>query len=141
MDDMKYMKFADSSARFGRCKRRQIGCVLVDVEGDYLVTGHNGPPDTLPSCFDVPCPAADVPAGAGPQGGCLGVHAEIAALIKWPISKTLGACYCTKMPCNSCVLALLSTPCQKIVCRVPANDKTGADMWVDAGRELAVLDG
>jgi deoxycytidylate deaminase len=95
----------------------------------------------MPSCFEDPCPAANVPAGAGPQAGCLGVHAEISALINWPPGKKLKVCYCNKMPCNSCVLALLSTSCERIVCRIPANDKTGMEMWVAAGRGLVVMDG
>ena len=140
MDDVKYLEMAEKVAFSGRCQRRQIGCVLVD-EADFSVIGFNGPPASMPSCFDVPCPAVGVPAGAGPQPGCLGVHAEVMALIKWPPDKRLAVCYCNKMPCDSCVLALLSTTCGKIVCRIPANDPTGADMWIEAGRELVVIDG
>lgn len=136
MNDGKYINLADEVALNGRCKRRQIGCVLVDDTGTFSVSGFNGPSEPLPSCFDEPCPAADVPAGTGPQTGCLGVHAEITALVKWPPNKILATCYCNKMPCNQCVLTLLNTPCKRIVCRIPANDKTGAELWVKAGREL-----
>ena len=134
--DRKLLELAAIVAQQGRCKRRQIGCVLVDDDGTFTVTGFNGPPESMPSCFDEPCPAANVPAGAGPQSGCLGVHAEIMALIEWPPDRILETCYCTKMPCNQCVLTLLNTSCKKIVCRIPANDKTGAELWVRAGREL-----
>lgn len=134
--DEKYLALAEEIALAGRCKRRQIGCVLVDDTGDYLITGFNGPPFPMPSCFDEPCPAANVPAGAGPQAGCYGVHAEMSALLRWPTDKPLQTCYCNKMPCNSCVLTLLEAGCRRIVCRIPANDKTGAELWVKMGREL-----
>ena len=136
LNDNGMLEWVDLVAKSGRCKRRQIGCVLTDDENSYAITGFNGPPKSMPSCFDEPCPAADVPAGAGTQSGCLGVHAEISALIRWAPDKVLDTCYGTKMPCNQCVLALLETSCKRIVCRIPANDKTGAEIWVKAGREL-----
>lgn len=134
--DSHYLRIAEAVANEGRCKRRQIGAVLVDSAGTILANGMNGPPVTMRSCFESPCPGADVPAGqgAGKTVACYGVHAEIDALLKCSDISKVHTLYCTKAPCTSCVLTLLNTKCKRIVFLTPSNETTNKELWEASGR-------
>ncbi len=134
MTTSKYMGLAISEAKKGRCKRRQIGCVLTDENGAILASASNAPPDQMQSCFDNPCPDADVPAGAGTATQCYAVHAEQRALMACDVSK-LRKVFSTKAPCTSCTLMLLNTPCEEIAFVTDSNEKTNEKLWRDAGRK------
>lgn len=142
MNHEHYLQIAEKVATLGRCKRRQIGCVLVDSSGDILSDGWNGPPNNMKSCFESPCEGADVPAGMGAtqKVACMGVHAEIAALLKTNAKDVFGV-YSNKAPCQNCVLTLLNTNCRRIVFRTASNDTKNCELWESAGREWIHLPG
>lgn len=142
MTDARGMAAALTISSAGRCKRRQIGAALAD-ENDYvLATAANGPPDCMASCFDKPCPAADIPAGQGNAAtACYGVHAEIRALLRTDDIRRARSLYSTKAPCTACTLALLQTGVQRIVFMTGSNETTNRDLWHAAGREWKQYDG
>lgn len=94
------------------CVKRQVGCVLVDLRGRILSTGYNGTPSGFPHCTETPCVGATMPAGSDT---CLGVHAELNALLDCADTTKIQTCYVTTLPCNNCLKTLLNTACQRIV--------------------------
>jgi len=50
------MMIADIVAMRGDCRRRQVGCVIVDKEHRILATGYNGSYPGGPSCLKGECP-------------------------------------------------------------------------------------
>lgn len=140
-DDEYLMKCAEYMARNSRCRRRAIGCVLVDTDNVVIAHGFNGTPMSIESCIDVPCPDAEVEAGKGKGCKCYGVHSEIRALMSLndDAKRRLHACYSNKAPCTTCVATLLETNCQKIVFRIPSNETDNKELWESAGREWVHL--
>lgn len=137
MNHEHYLKISEKIATMGRCKRRQIGAILTDSQGNILADGWNGPPNCIKSCFERACEGADVPAGAGAtqKVACMGVHAEMAALLKVKNVSDIFAVYSNKAPCQSCVLTMLNTNCRRIVFRISSNETKNRELWENAGRE------
>jgi dCMP deaminase len=102
-------------ARRGTCGRRQVGCVLLDVNGYQIGSGYNGPAAGERHCTaGAPCPGFGAASGTD-LDLCEAVHAEINALVRCERVYDLLTCYVTVSPCSSCVKALLNTPCRRIV--------------------------
>lgn len=94
------------------CRKRKVGCVLVDRRGRILSTGYNGVPAGLPHCTDMPCGGANMPAGSDT---CEAVHAELNALTDCHDPSQIATCYTSTFPCNNCMKTLMNTNCQRIV--------------------------
>ena len=142
MSDARGMAAALAISSAGRCKRRQIGAAISDEDGYVLVVAANGPPDCMASCFDEPCPAADVPAGQGnATTACYGVHAEMRALVRMNDARRARSIYCTKAPCTTCTRTLLDTSIKRVIFMTASNETTNRDLWQAAGREWKQFDG
>lgn len=105
----------DMSLR-GTCRRRRVGCVLVDSNKIIIGTGYNGPPSDEPHCIDTPCSGAYEPSGTG-LDKCEAVHAEINAIAMCERPKDVWAAFCTDSPCIECVKALMNTGCKMLIFR------------------------
>lgn len=127
------MKLAVLAAEKGTCPRRKIGAVLYDKDGNILGEGWNG---VNGECA---CPGRDVPAGAGAQTKCYGIHGEVRALMAAMRAgykpEDVASCYSTKAPCASCASMLLATSCEKIVFQVESNETLNAELWLANGRQ------
>lgn len=107
------LKVALDLAERSTCGRRKVGCVLTDVHGRILSTGHNGVAKGEPHCTEHPCPGASCPSGMGLEL-CEAIHAEQNALMFCPDVMKIHACYTTASPCITCVKMLMNTSCQAI---------------------------
>ena len=94
----------------GTCRRRRIGCVLVDEHNHILATGYNGVPAGMKHCIDEPCSGAFSESGKD-LDKCLAIHAEQNALLQCKDVHKIKACYCTVSPCITCTKLLLNTSC------------------------------
>lgn len=114
--DEMWLKVAEVISERSTCKRRSVGCVLIDGRGYILSTGYNGPAAGKVNCITSPCEGANLPSGVG-LDKCQAVHAEQNALMQcsdiWKIDK----CYVNCSPCIHCLKMLLNTGCQEIVFR------------------------
>jgi dCMP deaminase len=136
VDDKYFLRIANEIGKKGRCARRDIGVVLVDKNEKIVSTGFNGTPFALPNCKVKACPDAEVPAGEGTATRCHGVHGEIRAILDCKDIKEIHTMYTTKAPCLGCTMALLETPCKRIVFSIPYKKPNGEeDAWKAAGRE------
>lgn len=96
------------------CKRRQVGCVLINQQGHVLATGYNGVHSGAVHCTDVPCPGANQPSGQGLHL-CQAIHAEQNALIQCRNINEIHTAYVSTSPCVACVRLLANTGVRRIV--------------------------
>lgn len=94
------------------CRKRQVGCVLVDSRGRILSTGYNGTPRGLNHCTEFPCSGANMPAGSDT---CEAVHAELNAIAECHDTTRVHTCYVSTLPCNNCAKTLMNTGVQVVV--------------------------
>ena len=130
------------------CIRRSVGCVLVDARKHVLATGYNGVAAGLPHCnmydplhetgYPHACKGAFMPHGTG-LDCCQAIHAEQNALLQCKDVYEIDTCYVTTTPCIHCTKLLLNTSCKTIVAP-EVYDKEAVKFWVDAGRELVLVD-
>lgn len=104
-----YMAVARVIAKRSTCVRRQVGCVLVDEQGQLVATGYNGVARGHIHCTDAPCPGASLASGHGLEI-CEAVHAEQNAIIQARHDFTTA--YCTTLPCPSCMKLFVNTTCK-----------------------------
>ncbi len=106
------------------CRRRAVGCVLVDRDGHVLATGYNGTPSGSAHCTDNPCtilnhPTRDASLRLPPSGtgldSCRAVHAEANALIQCVDARRVETVYTTTSPCWECTKMLANTGARRIV--------------------------
>lgn len=106
----------------GDCKKRQVGCVLVDVYDRIVGSGYNGRPRCLPNCSEKPCETV-----------CEGVHAEINALLQCR-GDDVAVAYVTHAPCWHCTKALVNTNCREIVFMDNSTeDERARQLWESSG--------
>lgn len=129
-------------ARRSTCLRRAVGCVLLSARGHVLATGYNGVAAGLPHCNEkktvgldyqpsihdpevlIPsklgahyphaCPGAQSPSGTN-LDGCQAIHAEQNALLQCRDPYVIDTCYCTTLPCMTCIKLLMNTSCRRLV--------------------------
>lgn len=110
------------------CRRRQVGCVIVDENHRIISTGYNGAPAGDPGCLDGNCPRGLLSYeeakefsnyDTGP-GKCISIHAEVNAVIY--ARRDLRGCtaYITDKPCPTCDKVLRGAGIKRIV-------------WIDMG--------
>lgn len=111
--DEYFMGIAEAVSTRADCRRRRIGCVIVDTRHRVISTGYNGSPSGGPSCLAGQCPRglSDVPPGSSydtGSGACIALHAEQNAIIYADYDKLHGAIlYCTDDPCDGCMRLIL----------------------------------
>ena len=127
------LKLAATIAERSTCRRRKVGCVLVDEHGRLLSMGHNGVPMGQPHCLEHPCKGAELASGVG-LDLCHAVHAEQNALLFCQDVMKIESCYVTTSCCVTCVKILLNTSCQEIVFLEEYPHADAKEMWVKAGR-------
>lgn len=149
---------AQVTAQRGTCRRRQVGCVLLDGRGQVLATGYNGRAAGLPHCneerwgpprceysqhgreqvveimYPNSCLGANSPSGTN-LDGCEAIHAEQNALLQCRDVQLIHTCYVTTSPCVTCTKLLLNTSCERIVFAEEYPQKEARQLWEAAGRE------
>lgn len=132
--DERFMTMAFVVSLGGTCRRRRVGCVLVDEHKHVMATGFNGPAATMDHCLDAPCKGASLPSGTG-LDVCHAIHAEANALMQCKDIHKIVTAYCTDSPCINCVKLLLNTSCKRIVFgrRYPHDE--AEHLWYQAGRQ------
>lgn len=108
-----FMLMAQVVAMRATCKRRSVGCVLVDYNDHVIATGYNGVPKGMPHCIDTHCPRADCISGQG-LDLCDAIHAEQNALLQCGDVSKIKSCYTTTFPCIHCLKLLMNTNCRFI---------------------------
>ena len=96
------------------CRRRKVGCVLVNDRKHVLATGYNGNAVGVRHCLDYPCLGATYPSGQGLEF-CEAIHAEQNALLQCRDVHTIATVYCTTAPCMTCTKLLMNTSAQRIM--------------------------
>ena len=109
--DETFMTVADVVSRRSTCRRRKVGCVLVDEDDQIVSTGYNGVARDHIHCTEQACPGYSSPPGKD-LDLCEAVHAEQNAVVQARRSFTM--VYCTTMPCPSCVKLFVNTKCKVI---------------------------
>lgn len=118
------------------CRRRRVGCVLVDTKKHIVATGYNGVPSGFTHCLDVPCEGADSPSGTD-LNKCLAVHAEVNAFLQLTSEDTLTA-YLSTTPCFECAKMLCNSNVKRIVALEWYPHQVVKDMLKTADIELEV---
>lgn len=111
-----FLKMAQLASLRSTCRRRQVGCVLVDSDNHVAATGYNGVPSGFIHCLDSPCTGADAQSGTR-LDECKAVHAEMNALLQLRSTDTLTA-YLTVTPCFNCAKVLANSNVKRIVASV-----------------------
>jgi len=128
-----WLRIAREVATLSTCRRRQVGCVLVDANGYVLSTGYNGVAHGQPHCIDSPCPGSGFPSGEG-LDRCEAIHAEQNALLQCPDTRKIHTAYVTAFPCVHCVKLLLNTSCTLITYAEPYSHGASPELWSNAQR-------
>jgi dCMP deaminase len=126
-DDM-FMRAALNIMNLSTCRRRKVGCILVDDQYRMIGSGVNGVPKGWVHCVDEPCIAAQLPSGVG-LDLCEAIHAEQNALIQCTRPDDVWTAYCTTSPCSHCVKMLANTGCVRILFKEEYVDKEAAKLW------------
>ena len=110
-----FLRIAELVAERSTCRRRKVGCVLVNPINHIVATGYNGAPSGFPHCLDQPCEGATSPSGVD-LDKCMAVHAEINSLLQLTSVDKLTA-YVTTTPCFNCAKILANSKITKIIAR------------------------
>ena len=118
LTDKEYMQIAKNMSSNSRCKKRQLGCVLVLCDGNYI-KGTNGAPLPLKSCD--PCPRIVRGSISGEDLDlCRAVHAERQTILKAARLglSTEGSKLYSYMgvPCKDCCIELIEAGISEIIC-------------------------
>lgn len=111
--DEYFLDIAKLVGKRSTCRRRQVGCVLVDSQNHIASTGYNGVIKGATHCLDVPCQGAKAPSGTS-LDECFAVHAEMNALLQLRSDDVLTA-YLTTTPCFSCAKVIGNSRIERIV--------------------------
>lgn len=126
--DKVFMNIALELADLSTCRRRKVGCVLVDDQFKIIATGFNGVPRGWDHCTDVPCPGVGMSPGTG-LDVCYSLHAEHNALLQCKEPDYIWTAYCTTSPCMHCLKMLANTGCRRILFREPYVDQEPGRLW------------
>ena len=118
------------------CRRRKVGCVLVDSKKHVVATGYNGVPSGFTHCLDQPCEGASAPSGVD-LDKCLAVHAEVNAFLQLTSEDKLTA-YLPATPCFSCAKMICNSNVVRIVAEEWYPHPMVKEMFRNANIELVV---
>jgi dCMP deaminase len=136
---MTFVRLAENIAEQSTCRRRHVGCFLVDVNHHVLAVGYNGVAKGMKHCLDVPCAGSECKSGEG-LDLCLAIHAEQNALIRCKDPNIIHTCYTNVAPCMHCLKMLLNTSCYRIVfLHNYADSERCKELWESAGRQWEQL--
>jgi len=111
--DEYFLNMARLASLRSTCRRRQVGCILVDSLNHVAATGYNGVPSGFIHCLDEPCKGAEAPSGTQ-LNDCWAVHAEMNAMLQLQSTDKLTA-YITVTPCFNCAKVLANSNVTRIV--------------------------
>lgn len=127
------IQLATYTAKRSTCRRRSVGCLLLNEKGHIIATGYNGTPMKFNHCVDSPqCPSAFAESGTS-LDGCYAVHAEQNALLQCKDVWDIDTAYVTAAPCITCTKLLLNTSCNRIVF-LEDYPTSGRVLWEGMGR-------
>ena len=122
------------------CRRRAVGCILVNKHNHIIGSGYNGVAAGLPHCLDIPCGGQDYASGEG-LDVCEAIHAEQNALMQCSNIHEIVKAYVTTEPCMHCTKMLLNTSCKEIYF-LNDYDAGGKTLWFNANRKwIGILKG
>jgi dCMP deaminase len=130
-----FSKLADLVSQRATCRRRKVGCVLVNGLGHVIATGYNGVPSGHDHCIDRPCAGAHFASGQG-LDHCEAIHAEQNALLQCRNVQEIAVAYVTTQPCMTCTKLLLNTSCHTIIYNEPYVHQQAAELWIKNGRTI-----
>ena len=110
-----FLEMAKILSRRTTCRRRAVGCILVDKNNHVLATGYNGVGSGLSHCIETPCDGARYPSGTG-LDKCEAIHAEQNALLQCKNVQEIETAYITCSPCIHCAKLFLNTGVKTIYC-------------------------
>jgi dCMP deaminase len=117
--DVYFASIAVQVAKRADCRRRAVGCVIVDSDHRIIATGYNGSPSGAESCLDGKCPRGlsdyqDIVAFSN-YDNCIAIHAEANALLYARTSCKGATAYITCPPCPSCAKLMAAAGIERIV--------------------------
>ncbi len=113
--DEAFLSMAEVMALRGTCRRRQVGCVIIDHNAHVMSTGYNGSPSGAPHCIDTKfCDGMNYPSGMG-LDSCRALHAEQNALMQCKDMHGIWKVITTTFPCITCFKLIANTSCSEIV--------------------------
>lgn len=127
------MAIAQVISERSTCRRRAVGCVLVDQHYNIIATGRNGNPRGQAHCIDTPCEGAHFTSGTR-LDDCNAVHAEMNALMQCADVEKIHMAICTTSPCSICTGMLLNTSCTEILYLEDYPHINAKEKWERAGR-------
>ena len=157
------MSVAMVTSKRATCKRRQVGCVILNERGHIISTGYNGVATGQPHCneqtgfnfvygngidkskpltgqntgiigvYGNACAGADSPSGTN-LDACQAIHAEQNALLQCRNVFEIDTLYCTSEPCITCTKLLMNTSCRRVVFMTPYQHKASKVLWEKSGR-------
>ena len=136
--DEYFLKMALLVGERSTCRRRMVGCVLVDSSNHVVATGYNGVPTHFQHCLDVPCEGATSNSGEDLEK-CLAVHAEQNAFLQLRSNDTLTA-YLTVTPCITCAKMIANSKVRRIVANVKYNQSLATEILQKAQIKVDVHD-
>jgi dCMP deaminase len=121
--DLYFLDIVAVVATRADCRRRQVGCVIVDTNRRIISTGYNGAPAGDPGCLSGACPRGllnydevkeftDYDSG---PGKCISLHAEANALLYAGQSCRGATAYITDAPCPTCTKLLKGAGIVRVV--------------------------
>lgn len=135
------LRLALLTAQRTTCKRRSVGCVLLNARGHVLATGYNGVASGRPHCNEPTtifalqkswaehgCSGANAASGTM-LDACQAIHAEQNALLQCRDVYEIDTCYVTTSPCVTCVKLLMNTSCRRIVFCEEYPQPEAAQLW------------
>lgn len=120
------------------CRRRQVGCILVNKLNHVIATGYNGVARGQEHCIDKGhvCPGANSESGSD-LDKCYAIHAEQNALLQCRNVNEIFTIYVTHEPCITCTKLFLNTSAYRIA-YINAYDykqvEISVKLWVESGR-------
>ena len=121
--DSYFLEIARVVSTRADCRRRQVGCVIVDKAHRIISTGYNGAPAGDPGCLEGHCPRgllsySEIEANSsydvGP-GRCISLHAEANALLYAGKDVRGATAYITDPPCPTCTKLLKGAGISRVV--------------------------
>ena len=113
--DIYFLKIAKVVALRSTCLKHQVGCIFVK-NNQILSTGYNGTAKKLEHCLDLGCIRDNIESGKSIEL-CRAIHAEQNCIInaaKQGTSIKRSICYCTHMPCITCLKMLLNAEIKEV---------------------------
>jgi len=108
-----FLDMAGVMAQLSTCKRRSVGCLLLDSNYRIVGSGYNGAPSGAPHCKDIPCPFVNEPHGST----CNSIHAEANAIRQCQNVDSIHTVCTTSFPCFECFKLIANTGAYQIIYR------------------------